>query len=202
VTQKRKGCSQTAQPASPAHAVTAPTAAQVDPAAQDRPAEGKFWRIVGATAVAVVAMIGVASYLHLQSQIAAQRQELSALNRELRKDLAAIGGGYADAVKKDDHTTRMRSVWDTLKDLRADRSDLTTMKERCALLTEAYRAGEEDRRALAAEVRRLRESKTADDERDALVREIRLLRERIAQVEGKPKTKAISAEHVEEQQEP
>jgi Tfp pilus assembly protein PilN len=184
--------------------VPAPAADQTGAAAtEEKPAERSLpWRIFGAAAVAVVALVGVGTYLHLQSQITAQRQELSTLNKELRKDLAAMGGSYADMVKKDDHTTRLRTVWDTLKELRADRSDLTTMKERCALLAEAYKAGEEDRRVLAAEVRRLRESKTAADERDGLVREIRSLRERIAQIEGKPKAKGISAEHVAEQEEP
>jgi uncharacterized protein HemX len=204
VTQKRKDRTPASRPNLSAPAVTAPAEDQTEAAApEEKPAERTvFWRIFGAAAVAVVALIGVATYLHLQSQIAAQRQELSALNKELRTDLAAMSGSYGEMVKKDDHTTRVRTIWDTLKELRADRSDLTTMKERCALLTEAYKSGEEDRRALAAEVRRLRESKTAADERDSLVREIRLLRERIAQIEGKPKAKVISAEHVAEQEEP
>jgi uncharacterized protein HemX len=204
VTHKRKDRTHATPPNLPAPALTAPAAAQTEVAVPpEKPAErATFWRLFGATAVAVVALIGVATYLHLQSQITAQRQELSALNKELRKDLATIGGSYADMVKKDDHTTRLRTVWDTLKEVRSDRSDLTTMKERCAVLAEAYKAGEEDRRALAAEVRRLRESKTADEERATLAREVRSLRERLAQIEGRPKTKVISAEHVAEQEEP
>jgi hypothetical protein len=205
VTQKRKdrgvapSISQTAPVPVPPAAAEAPT-----PAAQERPGERGplFWRLFGVAAVAVVAVVGVATFQHVQCQICAQRRELTELNNELHKDMTHLGDSYAQMVKKDDEMTRLRSVWDTLKELRADRSDLTVMKERCAQLAEAYRASEEERRALAAEVRRLRESKTADDERSALVAEIRGLRERIAQVEGKPKAGVVPAGHSVEQQEP
>lgn len=162
-----------------------------------------FWRVFGAAAVAVVAIVGVAAYQHVYSQTNAQRRELAALNKELRKDLSQLGVRHGEMVKKEEHTARTRTLWDTIKELRADRSDLTTLKERCAQLAESYKASEEDRRALAAEVRRLRESKTADDERAALVSEIRALRERIAQVERKRMARgAVHAEQVAEQEEP
>jgi hypothetical protein len=202
VTQKRNDhpTSPATKPdAAPEPATGLPEAVVEQPPASRMPL---FWRLFGGTVVAAVAVVGVAVYQQMQSQVSAQRRELAALNKELRKDLAQIGGNYSEMIKKEDHGNRMRTVWDTIKELRSDRSDLTTMKERCSLLLEVYKSGEEERRALAAEVRRLRESKTASDERDALVREIRLLRERIAQLETRPgKLKVIQAGGGAEEQE-
>jgi hypothetical protein len=201
VTQKRKDRSNLHQ------VVSQPPAPEPAPAGggEAPPAEAKapartptFWRVFGVAAAAVTAVVGVGAYQQAQSQINAQRREVAALNKELRKDLTELGGRYADMVKKEEHNSRVRTVWDTLKELRADRSDLTKTTERCDQLTKAYEAGEQDRRSLEAEVRRLRESQTAEDERAALTREIRALRERIAQIEGKPKAKAISAEGAEQ----
>jgi len=204
MTRKRKDHIREQSVGQPALVPAAPAGEAGSTASEERPAErgSLFWRLVGAAAVAVVAVVGVALFQHVQCQICAQRRELTELNNELHKDMTHLGDSYAQMVKKDDETTRLRSVWDTLKELRADRNDLTVMKERCAQLTEAYRASEEERRALAAEVRSLRESKTANEERSALLHEIRALRERIAQVEGKPKARVIDAEHAGEQEEP
>ena len=188
MTQKRKK-----QVALPPAAVTAPVLAAEprEPTPTTPPADRGplFWRIVGGAIAAVVAVLALAVYQHVQSQIDAQRRELSELNNDLRKDLGKLGGTYSEMIKKEDHSTKLRNVWDSVKELRADRSDLTIAKERCNQLTEAHKAGEEDRRALAAEIRRLRETKTADDERAALVQEIRAIRERISQIESKPRSK-------------
>lgn len=161
-----------------------------------------FWRVFGGMAVGVIALIAMTVYMHMQSQINRQRRELASLNKQLQRELARIGGGYSTLIKKDDHNNKMRTVWDTIKELRSDRGDLTTMKERCSGLLDAYRAAEGERRALAAEVTSLRESNAADEERDTLAREVRLLRERLAQLEGKPVKATTQTGHAEEEQQP
>jgi hypothetical protein len=102
-------------------------------------------------------------------------------------------------IKKDDHNGRLSKVWEAMKELRADRADLTTLRERCSVLLEVYKAGEQERRALADEVRRLRDRKAALAEREALLGEIRAIRERIAQLENRPaKAPVRTAGHSEE----
>jgi hypothetical protein len=162
-----------------------------------------FWRLFGVVVAGVVAVIGVTVYLHMQANLSAVRQELSTLSQDMRRDLSRLAESYGTMIKKDDHNNRLSKLWDTMKELRADRSDLTTLKERCSVLLEVYRAGEDERRALAAEVRRLSDSKTATAEREALVRDIRALRERLAQLENPRGKSAVQAtEHAEEQEKP
>ena len=51
--------------------------------ASDKPASRMplFWRLFGGAAVAAVAVVGVAIYQHVRSQISSQRRELAALNK-------------------------------------------------------------------------------------------------------------------------
>jgi outer membrane murein-binding lipoprotein Lpp len=205
VTQKRKrramATSAVVTQVTPSPSETPVGSGEGEPAPEPKEASKMplFWRVFGGAAVAAVAVVAVAVYTNMQNQISRQRQELTALNKDLRHDMARLAESYAGMIKKEDHTTRMRTAWDTIKELRADRGDLTTMKERCALLLEVYKASEAEGRSLAAEVRRLRESKTAADERDQLVREIRALRERLAQLESRPnKARTIPAAHEQE----
>src|SRR5262249_18259827 len=104
---------------------------------------------------------------------------------ELRKDLGRLSESHGDLVKKDECSGRLRSVWDSIKQVQGDRSDLTALKERCALLTELFKAGEEERRRLSAALQALRGQKAGAGERQEGVREIRKLRERLALLEGR-----------------
>jgi DNA primase large subunit len=79
----------------------------------------------------------------------------------------------------------MRSVWDGIKEVQGGRKALTTLKERCSLLSELFKSGAEERRQLSRELQRLREQKAGADERRELVRELHALRERLATLEGR-----------------
>jgi chromosome segregation ATPase len=164
------------------------------PEAEPPPAKGQdkdegrislFWRVFGGALLSIAAMVGVTVYQQLTSNLSSLRADLVHLNTDLRKDLGRISESYGDLVKKEDCSSRLRSVWDSIKDVQGDRSDLTALEERCAVLTELFKASEAERRQLAREIQQLREQQAGASERQEVVREIRQLRERIALLEGR-----------------
>src|SRR5262249_50369147 len=144
-----------------------------------------FWRVFGGTILSLVALAVVTLYNQTSSSIHDVRTELGYLNKDLRKDMTRLSEGHADLVKKDEFSTRMRSVWDNMKELRSDNTVVTALKERTAALEQQIRAADEDRKELVRELQKLREARGADEERKELVRELQRLRERLALVEGK-----------------
>lgn len=197
MSQKRKD-----RPLIPAAVTATPTpTAAPEPPPPDAPAakpdhKGLIWRALGGAVVAAIIFLGVAVYQQLQAQLRELRGELGSISKDARRDLAALGERHAGLTKRADHDARVRLIWDAVKELRNDRSDLGRLKERCGLLLDLYKAGEDERRALVGDVRRLSEKKAGDDGQ-ALVREIRALRERIAQLEGAPKGKLTPASHAD-----
>lgn len=156
------------------------------------------WRLVGGAAILIAFLGGMALYHQMQAQLGGLRNDLGALTRDVHKDLEQINLSHGAMVKKGDHDNRLRTVWDSMKELRADRSDLTMLKERCSALLEVFKAGEAERRQLTEELRRLRERQTGADERGELVREIRELRLRLAHIEGSRRNPSVTpANHVE-----
>lgn len=144
-----------------------------------------FWRIFGGTVLSIMALVVITLFNQMNSSIGELRAELGYLNKDLRKDLTRLGEGHADLVKKDEFSTRMRSVWDSIKELRSDNTIVTSLKERTAALEQQLKTAEEDRKVLARELTQLREAKAVEQDRKELVRELQQLRERLAAMEGK-----------------
>src|SRR5439155_26275606 len=133
------------------------------------------------------------------SQLNELRNEYNHLNADLRKDFARLAEGQGELAKKDEVSTRLRSVWDSMKELQAERATLTAVKERCAILQDLYRAGVEERKELGQEMQKLREGRAGEEERRELVREVQRLRERLAALEGRQGGGAVKpAVHSEE----
>src|SRR5262245_28409618 len=124
-----------------------------------------FWRIFGGTILSIVALVVVTLYNQLTASVSELRNELGYLNKDLRKDLNRLGETHADLVKKDEFSTRMRSVWDNIKEVRNDNTVVTSLKERTAALEQQLKAAEDDRKELARELARLREAKAVEQDR-------------------------------------
>jgi hypothetical protein len=144
-----------------------------------------FWRAFGGALLGVAALVAVTVYQQFTAQLTEVRNDLSHLNNDLRKELGRLSEAQGGLLKKDEFAGRARSAWDGLKEVQGERTTLTTLKERCALLAELVKAGEQQRRELAGELRRLREQRAGAEERRELVRELHALRERLANLEGR-----------------
>lgn len=144
-----------------------------------------LWRVFGAAVVGAAALLGITVYQQINKQISGLRQDLGHLGRETKQDFGQLSGNYGSLLKKQDASTRIRTLWDTIKELRGDHTELTAVRERCAMLSEMFKASDEERKRLKKELQTLREQQAAEGERAALVREIRTIRQRIATLEGK-----------------
>jgi hypothetical protein len=134
-----------------------------------------FWRVFGGTILSILALavITVCQYFNgvlgglrgdmgrLNEDI---RKEMSHLDTDLRKDLGRLNEAQGGVVKIEDFNSRLRSVWDSIKELQTLNVTVSALKER-DMLREQH----------------LRE----ENERRELVRELQLLRERLANLEGK-----------------
>jgi DNA repair exonuclease SbcCD ATPase subunit len=144
-----------------------------------------FWKVCGGTLLSIGAMICVTAYQQFNNSINDLRNDLTHLNTDLRKDLGRLSETHGDLVKKDEFGTRMRSVWDGIGTLRQSRDELATLKERCSVLLDLYKAGEEERRQLTQEIQRLREHQAGEQQKKELVQELQRLRERLAGLEAR-----------------
>jgi DNA repair exonuclease SbcCD ATPase subunit len=163
----------------------------------------RYGRICAVVAVGVVALGCGAVYQHLQAQVTELRNEVGTLTHDLHRDLEGIGTSYAAMVKKADYDSRFSKLFDVLKELRADRNDLTTLKERCAGLLESCKSADAERRRLRDDLARLSERRAGEEEKRELASEIRALRLRIAELE-KPVSKPylLPAGHVDDPRHP
>lgn len=155
---------------------------------------GYLWKILGGLAVGLGLAVAITVYHHVQGQLGGLKNEVSSLGKDLRGDLSRLSKEYVTMVKKEEVSTRLRNVWDRLKELQGGRTDLTALRERCALLAELHKGGEQERKELAEQVKKLREKGRAAEEKASLVKEMRTIRERIAQLENKPNGDAEEAE--------
>src|SRR5205807_1479298 len=87
--------------------------------------------------------------------------------------------------KKDGFTNRLKSFWDSLKDVRESAALLAALKERATWTEQQVQAAEAERKDLLREIQQFREQRAAELERRELLRELQALRERLAAVEGK-----------------
>ncbi len=134
-----------------------------------------FWRVFGGTILSILALavITVCQYFNgvlgslrgdmgrLNEEI---RKEMSHVDTDLRKELGRLNEAQGGVVKTEDFNSRLKSVWDSLKELQTLSATVSALKER-DMLREQH----------------LRE----ENERRELVRELQLLRERLANLEGK-----------------
>jgi chromosome segregation ATPase len=154
--------------------------------AEEKKPESVLWKVAGGLAAGLGLAVVVAVYFHVQGQLAGLRKEVSDASKEMRAEIARLGQGQGVLAKKEEVSTRLKNVWDRLKELQTGRTDLTSLRERCALLGELYKAGEAERKELADQVRKMRERGKAAEEKAELTKEMRMIRERIAQLETKP----------------
>ena len=116
-----------------------------------------FWRIFGGTLLSIVFLAVLTVWQQFSAQLNDLRGELGHVSKDFRKDLNRFSEGQAELVKKEEFGSRMRSVWDSIKELQADRTTVTRLNERCDLLKEMVKAAEEERKGLGRELQRLRE---------------------------------------------
>jgi hypothetical protein len=158
--------------------------------AAEAPASGEggistFWKIFGGTFLSIAALVFITLCQYFNSSLNELRGDLNHLNGDLRKDLGRFSEAQGELVRKDEFSTRMKSVWDSLKELRDTTTGFLTLKERATLTEQQLKAGEEGHKELAREVQRLREQRAIEDERREMVHELQRLRERLAVLEGR-----------------
>jgi hypothetical protein len=144
-----------------------------------------FGRILAAVVLLFLALLGVTTYQQFRRQVSEMRRDLAFVAADLRDELAGASAAQADIQRKDDMMRQLLTVWEVIRELRGDQTDQAALKERCAILAERCKTAEEDRKALAREVQRLRERRAGDGEKTALAREVQLLREQLAELEGR-----------------
>lgn len=150
-----------------------------------------FWRIFGGTLLSIAALVVLTICQHFNNVLNELRGDLGRLNDELRKDMSHLDADLrkdlgrlnevqGEGVKKEEFNSRLKSVWDGMKEVQVLSTAVTALKER-DMIREQHLREENDRKEL--------------------VRELQLLRERLANLEGKqaggnpaPKTPAGKGE--------
>jgi len=155
------------------------------PAATEENRMPLFWRVFGGTVLSIAALGCVTAYQQLTGGINEVRSDLNHTSENLRKEVGQVCATQAELTRKDEFNTRMKSVWDNLKDLRAESGAVAALRERCGVLEQQLKAGDDERKELSRELQRLREARAADEERRELLRELQALRERLAAMEGR-----------------
>jgi hypothetical protein len=155
-----------------------------------------LWKVFGGTLLSIAALVAISLCQYFNGRLNALQADSSYQNTDLRKDLGRLCEAQTEFLKKDEFNTRLKSVWDGMKELQENAARLAVLKERATLTEQQLRAAEEERKALAIEVRQLREQRAADQERRELIRELQALRERLAALEGRKleKTEKLKAD--------
>jgi hypothetical protein len=138
----------------PAAALVAAEALRAPPGfGPDAPAAPKsddrvpiFWRIFGGTILSIAALVCITVYQQFTNGI-----------NELRKELNTQNEARLDLVKKEELSTRLAPLWTSVKDAQAAQAEINALKERCVMLQEQVKAGENERKLLNGEVQQLRE---------------------------------------------
>jgi hypothetical protein len=134
-----------------------------------------FWRIFGGTLLSITALVILTICQHFNSTLNDLRDQIGRLNDEirkdmshsnenLRKDLTRLSETYGDLVKKEEMSTRFKSVWDGIKELQSLNAVVSGLKERAILRDQQFKE---------------------QGERLELIKELQQLRERLANLEGK-----------------
>ena len=140
----------------PLRAAHAPAAPPYPPQrAEDRAA--MFWRICGGTLLSIAALACTVAY-----------QQLSGSISELRVALNRLNETNADLVRKDELNNRVTTIWSGIKELSSSVGAVNGLRERSLLLEQQVKAGEEERKEMAREIKRLSERLAAVEGRQAL----------------------------------
>src|SRR4051794_37498384 len=105
-----------------------------------------FWRVFGGTLLSIAALVAVTLY----------QQFNNGLN-DVRNDISRLNEGRGDFIKKDEFNGRMTTAWAGIKDASNAGTALTALREHELLLEQQVKAGDEERKDLVREVRRLSE---------------------------------------------
>jgi hypothetical protein len=154
-----------------------------------------FWRVFGGTLLSIAALVVLTLGQQFHNSLNELRADLEHLNSDLRKDMSRLSETYGDLVKKDEFSARMRSVWDSIKDLQTDKESFTALKERCAIMQARLQADEDNCKDLTRELQQLREARAREEERTELLRELQRLRERLAAMEGRQAASVAPSVH-------
>jgi hypothetical protein len=134
-----------------------------------------FWRVFGGTLVSIAALVVLTLCQYFNNCINELRGDLGHLHDEvhkeighlatdLRKDMAHLLENHANLVNKEEYTARVKSIWDSIKELQTLSATVAGLKERCSLHDQQLHN---------------------EDERKEMVRELQKLRERLANLEGR-----------------
>jgi len=109
-----------------------------------------FWRICGAAALSITAMVAVTLYIQLSNSVAGLRSELNSLRDHNH-----------EVVRKDDYNSRNLAIAATIKELQANNAaTLELWKERATTQERQLEENKQTIRALEREVQQLRERLT------------------------------------------
>lgn len=158
-----------------------------------------FWRVFGGTVLSIVAMVAVTLYTQLSNGINDLRSTVTNLNTDLRKELTQVNQAQAEHVKKEEFSSRISTVWTSIKELQTLSAVVTALKERSLLLEQQDKLDAErreifrkDLQEIESSVAVLKEKMLQRDQqekdeaaRKELVKELQRLRERLATMEGK-----------------
>jgi len=144
-----------------------------------------LWKVFGGTLLSVGALAIITLCQHFNGRLNALQADINYQSTDLRKDLIHLGEAQAELLKKEEFNNRLKSVWDSLKELHDAAPLLSALKERAALTEQQLRVGAEERKELMRQVQQLREKRAADQERREMLAELQALRERLAALEGR-----------------
>jgi hypothetical protein len=157
--------------------------ADVSPSREEGPRV--FWKVFGGTLLSIAALAVITLCQHFNGRLSALQADSSYQNTDLRKDLGRLAESQAELLKKEEFNTRLKSIWDGMKELRDTAASLAALKERAALTEQQVRLAEEEHKELVRQVHQLRQQRAADQARRELLREVQGLRERLATMEGR-----------------
>jgi len=104
------------------------------------------WRVFGGTMLSICALACITVYQQFNTGI-----------NDLRRDWAAEHEARAELVKKDELNSRLTPLWTEVKNGNTLGQEITALKERCTMLQEQLKAGENDRKVLGTELQQMRD---------------------------------------------
>lgn len=119
-------------------AATAPT--------EDKPAKAEdriplLWRVFGGTVLSILALVGVTVYQQFSSAIA-----------DLRSSVTHLNETHAELVAKGEFSTRLTSVWNSIKAMQESQATVTALKERAGVRDQQMKDFEDRREVMLKEL--------------------------------------------------
>jgi chromosome segregation ATPase len=130
-----------------------------------------FWRVFGGTILSIVALVSITLYNNISSSITELRNEVSR-EREARAEL----------VKKDDHNSRVTSIYERMRGIETVKVELEGMKEKVSGATSGTAAAKKETTVALEAIK-----KDVTAALDAMKKDeaaLEVLKERVAALEG------------------